>query len=199
MTNLVAACLTDCTSEWLAVHSEWLNDSVVELLDHWPFLIDLITQHLSYSLKPQSCIRQLLYNFFYPLQKSLLRVLGSLKRQDKTGFTSYVEMENYFFFENIYLDRTKDFAKKINCSCHKKHSQMTTLRSFAHNLANQKIDFLSWPVIAFGFVNKRSGYKIISDCLVCCLCDWLSGGLTQCLTEWFTELLTLQLPCLLLM
>ena len=138
MTNLVAACLTDCTSEWLAVHSEWLNDSVVELLDHWPFLIDLITQHLSYSLKPQSCIRQLLYNFFYPLQKSLLRVLGSLKRQDKTGFTSYVEMENYFFFENIYLDRTKDFAKKINCSCHKKHSQMTTLRSFAHNLANQK-------------------------------------------------------------
>ena len=46
-------------------------------------------------------------------------------------------MENYFFFENIYLDRTKDFAKRINCSCHKKHAQMTTLRSFAHNLANQ--------------------------------------------------------------
>ena len=142
MTNLVAACLTDCTSEWLAVHSEWLNDSVVELLDHWPFLIDLNNSAFELLAKTSKLYPSTSIQFFFTLFKSLSwhweRVLGSLKRQDKTGFTSYVEMENYFFFENIYLDRTKDFAKKINCSCHKKHSQMTTLRSFAHNLANQK-------------------------------------------------------------
>ena len=36
-----------------------------------------------------------------------------------------------------------------------------TLKSFAHNLANQKIEF-SWPDLAFGFVNNTSGYEIIN-------------------------------------
>ena len=36
-------------------------------------------------------------------------------------------------------------------------------------------------------------------CLVCCWCDWPSGGLTQCLTRWLTVLVTVWLSCLLLM
>ena len=35
-------------------------------------------------------------------------------------------------------------------------AQMTTLTSFAHNLANKKkLNLLTWPVLALGFINKN--------------------------------------------
>ena len=47
-----------------------------------------------------------------------------------------METENFFFSENIYLNRTEDFAEnELNTQW---HAQETTLTSFAHNLANQK-------------------------------------------------------------
>ena len=67
-------------------------------------------------------------------------------------------MENYFFF---VLNRTKDFAKRINCSCHKKHAQMTTLRSFAHNLANQKnLIFLLGQISLSALSTRDLGTKL---------------------------------------
>ena len=51
--------------------------------------------------------------------------------------------------------------------------QETTLTLFTHNLANKKkLNFLSLPDLAFGFVNKRSGYEIT-------LTFWLPGA-TSC-------------------
>ena len=47
-------------------------------------------------------------------------------------FASYIETENYFVTENIYLCRTKELTHTIA------HAQKTTLTSLAHNLANQK-------------------------------------------------------------
>ena len=82
-------------------------------------------------------------------------------------------MDNYFLFLKIlfYLNRTKDFAKRMNCSCHTARADDNTQFIRSQSSQSKKFDFLIWPGIAFGFVNKRSGYKIISDCLVYCLCD----------------------------
>ena len=74
-------------------------------------------------------------------------------------------MENYFFF---VLNRTRDFAKRMNCSCHRARAVDNTQFIRSQSSQSKKFDFLTWPDIAFGFVNKRSGYKIISDRLVCC-------------------------------
>ena len=49
--------------------------------------------------------------------------------------------------------------------------QETTLTSFTHSLANQKkLNFSTWPDLAFSFVNKRSGYEIIKTCKLVTIC-----------------------------
>ena len=49
--------------------------------------------------------------------------------------------------------------------------QGTTLTSFAHSLANQKIEFFYLTRSnAFSFVNKRSGYEIIKTCKLVAIC-----------------------------
>ena len=56
----------------------------------------------------------------------------------------------------------KDFAK--NELHTPQHAQETTLTSFAPNQDNKKeLNFLTRPDVAFGFVNKRSGYEINFD------------------------------------
>ena len=77
-------------------------------------------------------------------------------------------MENYFFSENMYLNRTKDFAKRMNCSCHIARADDNTQVICSHSSQSIILNLLAWPDLAFSFVKKRSGYEIISDCLVCC-------------------------------
>ena len=76
---------------------------------------------------------------------------------------------------------------------------MTTLSSFAHSLANQKhLIFLLGQILLSASSTRDLGIKLsltalfavyVTDLVVDC----------KCLTEWLTELVTLQLPCLLLM
>ena len=47
------------------------------------------------------------------------------------------------------------FDRAVNFFATKRGYTQTTLTSFAHNLANQKCNFLTWTDLAFGFVNKR--------------------------------------------
>ena len=91
------------------------------------------------------------------------------------------------------MNGTKDFAKRMNCSRHIARADDNTQVIRSQSRQSKKLNFLAWPDLAFGFIKKRSGYEIISGCLVCSWCDWLSGGLTQCLTEWLTELVSLWL------
>ena len=76
---------------------------------------------------------------------------------------------------------------------------MTTLSSFAHSLANQKkLIFLLGQILLSALSARDLGTKLsltalfavyVTDLVVDC----------KCLTEWLTELGTLQLPCSLLM
>ena len=76
---------------------------------------------------------------------------------------------------------------------------MTTLSSFAHSLANQKkLIFLLGQILLSALSTRDLGTKLsptalsavyVTDLVVDC----------KCLTEWLTELVTLQLPCSLLM
>ena len=50
-------------------------------------------------------------DFFLPFSKVLILIL-----RDENGVTSYIETENYFFSETIYLKRTGDFAHVIACA-----------------------------------------------------------------------------------
>ena len=87
----------------------------------------------------------------------------------------------------------------MNCSHHIARADDNTQVIHSQSSQSKNLNFLAWPDLAFSFVKKRSEYKIISGCFVYCLCDCLSGGLTQCPTEWLTELVTVWSPCLLLM
>ena len=109
-------------------------------------------------------------------------------------------MENYFFFWKIlfYLNRTKDFAKRMNCSCHTACADDNTQFIRSQSSQSKKFDFLTWPDIASASSTRDLGIKLsltalfavyVTDLVVDC----------KCLTEWLTELVTLQLPCLLLM
>ena len=78
-------------------------------------------------------------------------------------------MENYFFSENIYLFAKK--KRKMNCSHQIACADDNTQVIRSHCSHSRKLNFLARPDIAFGLVYKRSGFKIISGHLVCCLCD----------------------------
>ena len=76
---------------------------------------------------------------------------------------------------------------------------MTTLNSFAHSLANpKKLIFLLGQILLSALSTRDLGTKLsltalfvvyVTDLVVDC----------KCLNEWLTELVTLQLPCSLLM
>ena len=69
--------------------------------------------------------------------------------------------------ENIYLNRTKVLAKRMNCSCHIACADDNTQVIRSQSSQSNKLNALTWPDLAFGSVKKRSGYEIISGCLVC--------------------------------
>ena len=102
---------------------------------------------------PSSSTRQmfLLYNF----QILYLNTKRKFKKSYKINeiFTSYIETKNYLFGEKIYIfqqNRLKTLQIMKNCTRH------SARRSLPHNLANQR----KWLDLAFGFVDKRSGYEI---------------------------------------
>ena len=50
-------------------------------------------------------------------------------------------MENYFSF---VLNRTKDFAKIMNCSCHRARAVDNTQFIRSQSSQSKKFDFLTW-------------------------------------------------------
>ena len=81
-------------------------------------------------------------------------------------------MENYSFSENIFFNRTKVFAKRMNCSRHIARADDNTKVICSQSSQSKNVEFFfAWPDLAFGFIKKRSWYEIISGCLVCFPCD----------------------------
>ena len=65
--------------------------------------------------------------------------------------------QNYFFSENIYLNRTKDLAK--NEKTHAiVHADDDTHIIRSQSSQSKKLNLLTWSDLAFGFVNKRSAW-----------------------------------------
>ena len=97
-------------------------------------------------------------------------------------------MDNYFFFLKIlfYLNRTKDFAKRMNCSYHTACADDNTqfIRSQSSQSKTLILIFLLGQILLLASSTRDLGIKL-SDCLVCCLCDWLSGRLQM--PDWMVD------------